>query len=69
VINAGNDHIFAYVRTHAAGGEGRTRVLVLANFSEHTQPLRANELRLYGLGYRFRELVSGKEIVLGDEPM
>ena len=42
------------------------RVVVLANFSEGMQPLRANELRLYGLGYRFTDLVSGKELVLGD---
>jgi hypothetical protein len=54
VINLGNDHIFAYVRT---GRQGE-RVLVLANFSEHTQPIAANEVRLYGLGYRFHEVVT-----------
>jgi len=65
VINLGNDHVFAFVRT---GRQGE-RVLVLANFSEHTQPVAANEVRLYGLGYRFHELVAQCEIMLGDEPI
>ncbi|HAJ38284.1 MAG TPA: amylosucrase [Chloroflexi bacterium] len=65
VINLGNDHIFAYVRT---GRQGE-RVLVLANFSEHTQPVPANEVRLYGLGYHFHELVAQREITLRDEPI
>ena len=72
VINPGNDHVFAYVRvaptqadSHAAG----QRVLVAANFTENTQPIASNELRLYGLDYRFRDLISGKDIVLGDEPL
>ncbi|MFO7634529.1 MAG: alpha-glucosidase C-terminal domain-containing protein, partial [Caldilinea sp.] len=65
VINVGNDHSFAYVRT---GRQGE-RVLVLANFSEHTQPIVANEVRLYGLGYRFHELIGGREVTLGDAPI
>jgi amylosucrase len=80
VISPGNDHVFAYVRTapghgsDQAQGQGRgqdhgQRVLVAANFTENTQPLAANELRLYGLDYRFRDLISGREIVLGDEPL
>lgn len=40
--------------------------MVLVNFSEGVQPVHANELRLYGLGYRFMDLVSGQPLVLGD---
>ena len=40
-----------------------------ANFTENTQPVAANELRLYGLDYRFRDLISGKDIALGEEPL
>jgi amylosucrase len=64
VINPGNEHVFAFVRT-----AGSQRVLVAANFTENTQPISANELRLYGLDYRFRDLISGREILLGDEPL
>jgi amylosucrase len=66
VLPLGNDHVFGYVRTHLAGAEGAGRVIVLANFSEAMQPLRANDLRLYGLGYRFTDLVSGQALLLGD---
>jgi hypothetical protein len=88
VINPGNEHVFAFVRTAgvqspgagsmgggATGAEpadthaGGQRVLVAANFTENTQPISANELRLYGLDYRFRDLISGREILLGDEPL
>jgi len=76
VINPGNDHVFAYVRTiheqvsgHVSAQAGGQRVLVAANFTEHAQPVAANELRLYGLDYRFRDLISGKDIVLGEEPL
>lgn len=68
VINLNNDHVFAYVRS-AQAEAGSQRVLVLANFTEHTQPVAANELRLYGLNYQFRELISGDEVVLGDAPL
>ena len=68
VINLGNDHVFAYVRT-AHGQAGSQRVLVLANFSEHTQPVAANELRLYGLSYRFTELIAGHDLILNDAPL
>jgi amylosucrase len=72
VINPGNDHVFAYVRTAltpAGSHSGAQRVLVAANFTENTQPVAANELRLYGLDYHFRDLISGKDIVLGEEPL
>jgi amylosucrase len=63
VINVGSDHVFGFVRTH----EGQ-RVVVLANFSEQGQTLDANELRLYGLSYAFRELISGRTVRLdGDQ--
>ena len=72
VINPGNDHVFAYVarppprpKVTPAG----QRVLVAANFTENTQPIVLNELRLYGLDYRFLDLISGKDVVLGDEPL
>ena len=63
VLNLGNDHVFAFVRT---GRDGQ-RLLVLANFSEHTQPVAANELRVYGLRYTFHDLISGRTIELGNE--
>ncbi len=84
VINFGNEHVFAYVRTASednvaeAGKQGlehspeqtpSRRVLVAANFSEQLQPIAANEVRLYGLDYRFHDLISGQTIVLGDEPL
>lgn len=72
VINPGNDHVFAYVRTtpeQVSAQAGGQRVLVAANFTENAQPVAANELRLYGLDYRFRDLISGKDIVLGEEPL
>ncbi|MFN8494995.1 MAG: alpha-amylase family glycosyl hydrolase [Caldilineaceae bacterium] len=59
VINIGNEHVFAYLRTHAD-----QRIVVLANFTEYEQGLKANELRLYGLSYEFTELISGKQIRL-----
>lgn len=64
VINIGNDHVFAYVRT-----QGDARVLVLANFTEREQELAANELRLYGLGYHFHELIRDQTFTLADEPL
>ena len=63
VLNLGNDHLFAYVRT---GGDGQ-RLLVLANFSERTQPVPANELRVYGLRYAFHDLIAGRTVELGNE--
>ncbi|MBW7882449.1 MAG: alpha-glucosidase C-terminal domain-containing protein, partial [Caldilineaceae bacterium] len=63
VINLGNDHVFAFVRSHKDGH----RALVLANFTEHTQPVAANELRLYGLSYGFVELISGKELRISNQ--
>lgn len=60
VIDSGNAHVFSYVRTH--GGE---RLLIAANFSEHSQALDANQLRVYGPGYSFTDLISGREYSAG----
>ena len=65
VINLGADHVFAYVRP----GSGGQRVLVLANFTEHTQPVSTNELRLYGLSYQFTDLISGRQMALEGNPL
>jgi amylosucrase len=61
VVETGSPHVLGYLRVHA--GE---QVLVLANFSEQPQIIPANQLRLYGLSYRFTDLVSGVEIEPGD---
>ena len=62
VVDTGNPHVFSFVRHHEAG-----RVLVLANFSEREQIIAANEVRLYGLGYNFRELVTGEDVRLEEK--
>jgi glycosidase len=54
-IATGNDAIFGFLRISAG-----SRVLVLANFSETAQPVSANLLRLYGLGYEYIDLMTGK---------
>lgn len=64
VIHVGSDHVFAFVRTHA-----QQRIVVLANFTEHAQLIPANELRLYGLGYHFADLISNQAIHLTDSPI
>ncbi|CAN5583854.1 alpha-amylase family glycosyl hydrolase [soil metagenome] len=64
VINLGNDHVFAYLRTHTD-----QRIVVLANFTEHGQTIKANELRLYGLSYQFAELISGQPLHLHSEEL
>lgn len=64
VINVGSDQIFGYVRM-----QGETRVVVLVNFTEREQRIPANEVRLYGLGYHFTELISGGQLTLGADPI
>jgi glycosidase len=61
VVDTGNAHVLGFVRSSAG-----QRLLVLANFSERQQTVAFNQLRLYGLSYRFRDLVTGAEIPLGD---
>lgn len=64
VINVGSDHIFAFVRTHE-----QQRIIVLANFTEHEHLIAANELRLYGLGYVFTDLISRQALHLTNAPI
>ncbi|OGO32882.1 MAG: amylosucrase [Chloroflexi bacterium RBG_16_54_18] len=61
VMVTGNDHLLGFVRQ----GAGQ-RLLLLANFSETEQALAANQLRLYGLGYTFRDLLNEAEVPYGD---
>jgi amylosucrase len=61
VVNSGNPHVFGFIRSY--DGE---RALILANFSEKEQNIAANQLRLYGLGYSFVDLISGKSMLYGD---
>jgi len=55
VLDTGNPAIFGFLR---AGGD--KRVLVLGNFTEREQPVHANLLRLYGLGYHYVDLLTGE---------
>jgi glycosidase len=57
VIDSGNAHVLGYVRRYDGG-----RVLVLANFAEHEQQIRANELRLRTLSYQLSDLVTDRAI-------
>ncbi len=61
VIDTENSHVFGFVRTN----QGK-RALVFANFSEATTVLPGNLLRMYGIGYEFRELISGVTDHLAD---
>jgi glycosidase len=60
-INTENAHVLGFLRRN-----GTDQVLVLANFSEREQRIAANQLRLYGLSYRFRELITGQVFELQD---
>ncbi len=62
VVDAGNGHVFAYVRQ---SGEGR--VLALCNFSEHEQHVSANVIRSNGLSYDFSDLVTGVDLALQEQ--
>jgi amylosucrase len=55
VFATGSAHLLGYVRRH-----GGRRIMVVANFCEASQSLGANQLRLHGLGYRFRDLITGR---------
>jgi amylosucrase len=54
IIETGNNHVFGFLRI--CDGE---RLIVLANFSEQECHLPTNLLRLYGLSYRFKDLLKG----------
>jgi amylosucrase len=59
IIATHNAHVFGYARRH-----GADRLLALANFSERPQTIAANDLRLYGLSYRFTDLVAGGPVTV-----
>jgi amylosucrase len=61
VINTGNPHVLGYLRSHA-----NERVILLANFSEAEQTLPANLLRLYGLSYKYHDMITKQEITDGE---
>jgi len=61
VIDTGSDNILGFVRIH-----GLERCLVLANFSEQEQKIPANVIRLYGLSYSFKNLLTGENIPFQD---
>ncbi len=54
VIRTENPHLFGYIR-HGGG----QRLLIINNFSDYPQSMGENRLRVYGLGYRFVDHVSG----------
>jgi glycosidase len=60
-VDAGSTQVFAYLRTHQGA-----RAVVIANFGEDPQTVQANILRLYGLSYHFRDLLSGQEVGVED---
>ena len=62
-VETGNGHLFGYVR-HGGG----QRLFVVANLSEHAQEMDANQLRAYGAGYRFSDLVSG-QMLTAERPL
>ena len=62
IVDTGNAHVFGYVRQHAG-----TRIVILANFSEHEQRVDANTVRNHGLSYSFRDLVTGDTMALGED--
>ena len=53
-IRTENPHLFGYIRH----GNGQ-RLLIVNNFSDYPQSMGENRLRVYGLGYRFVDHVSG----------
>jgi len=57
LMDTWNDHVLGYVRSFAD-----ERLLILANFSDQSQELDFNLLRLYGLGYHFENLLSNETI-------
>lgn len=64
VVPINSDHIFAFVRIYH-----EERVVVVANFTEREQQLQPNDLRLYGLGYEFYELITEQHLVLDEGPV
>jgi amylosucrase len=57
LLGTDNEHVLGFVRLH----EGH-RLIVLANFTERSQEVDGNKLRMRGLGRFFRDLVTSEEI-------
>ncbi len=57
VMNTGADQILGFVRQYE-----NQKVLIFANFTERQQTILANQLRLYGLGYQFVNLITGEHV-------
>jgi amylosucrase/maltose alpha-D-glucosyltransferase/alpha-amylase len=62
LVETGSDHVLGYFRTSGEHG-----VLVLANFSEHPQPMEGRRLRLLGLRKSVVDLVAGRTILAAQE--
>jgi hypothetical protein len=54
-MDLNHPHVLGFVRQH----QGHS-VIALANFSEQTQSISGDLLRLYGAGYSFTDLVTGQ---------
>ena len=62
-VETGNAHLFGYVRS--AGGQ---RLFITANFSEHPQEMDADQLRVYGPGFNFTDMITSQTII-ADQPL
>lgn len=57
IIPLSNESVLGYIRCYDSES-----VIIFANFSEQPQTVAQNALRQYGLGYEFRNLLTGKNI-------
>jgi amylosucrase len=64
VVHTGNGGVFGFVRR-----SGSSRLLVLANFTERDQWLPANDVRVAGQGYAFRDAVDGSALTIDRDLM
>jgi len=62
-VETGNGHLLGYIR-HGSG----QRLFVVANFSGQPQEMDANQLRVYGAGYKFTDLLTESRIT-SDRPL
>jgi glycosidase len=61
-IDTDNPHVFGYLRR-----KGKDHILFLNNFSDNEQTVSGNILRLFGLGYEFKDLISGQMVAVKDD--
>jgi amylosucrase len=61
VLNTDNGQVLGYLRSYK-----NQRALIFANFSEQPQLISSNLLRLYGLGYTFKDLLTGETVENND---